>query len=99
VGAEFQDQYEKAKSQFDTWQKVGTNAVSLQFNVNENLPCVKSYYDPKTFTRLDNSSKSLKCPLCLSQSLIENKGKVCETCQLTTLDQDILGFKLTENYD
>jgi hypothetical protein len=67
--------------------------------VNENLPCARSYFCAKTFTRLENNSKLLKCPLCQSITVATARGEICSTCNLCTLGEDVLGLKLSESYE
>ena len=67
--------------------------------MNENLPCVRTYFCAKTFTRLDNTSKPLRCPLCQSVTVSSARGEVCNSCNLCTLGEEVLGLKLSENYE
>jgi hypothetical protein len=95
----FESNFEQAKSEFENFQKIGTNQHNLVFNVNENLPCSKQYFCSQTFTRIDLSMKSLKCPLCQSATVATSKGQICGTCVLCTLGEEVLGLKLLENYE
>ncbi len=99
LSAEFQSHFDQAKVEFDNFQKIGTNALNLNFNITENLPCARTYFDSSNFKRLDVNVKTLKCPLCQSVSLIDSKGQLCNTCQLCTLGEEVLGMKLQENYE
>jgi hypothetical protein len=82
-----------AHNEFEVFQKVGTNQHNLNFNVNENLPNIRSFYCSKTFTKIEKNS--LECPLDGSVCLADNKGQICETCNLCTLGEQVLGLKLT----
>jgi hypothetical protein len=82
-----------AHNEFEVFQKVGTNQHNLNFNVNENLPNIRSFYCSKTFTKIDKSS--VECPLDGSVCKSDFKGQICETCGLTTLGEQVLGLKLT----
>jgi hypothetical protein len=80
-------------NEFEVFQKVGTNQHNLNFNVNENIPNIRSFYCSKTFTRIDKNS--VECPLDGSVCQSDFKGQMCETCNLTTLGEQVLGLKLT----
>lgn len=99
LGDEFGSQFEQAKVEFDNFQKIGTNQHNLQFNVNENLPNARQFFDSQNFGRLDLGSKSLKCPLCQSVSSLNSKGQVCGSCNLCSLGEEVLGLKFLESYD
>ncbi len=99
LGSEYQNNFDQAKAEFDNYQKIGTNQHTLSFNVNENLPNARQFYCASSLTRIDLSMKSLKCVLCQSISNVEFKGQVCGTCSLSTLGEEVLGFKLMDSYE
>lgn len=99
LGNEFSSHFDQAKTEFDNFQKIGTNAHNLSFNVNENLPNVKGFFCSQSFKRLDISNKTIKCALCQSTTGIESKGEVCANCSLSTYGEEVLGLKLMESYD
>jgi coatomer protein complex subunit alpha (xenin) len=82
-----------AHNEFDVFQKVGTNQHNLAFNTNENLPHIRTFFCSRTFTKIDKNS--IECPLDGSVCQPEFKGQICETCNLTTLGEQVLGLKLT----
>ena len=93
----FKKEFDKIKEEFDIFQKIGTNQHQLEFNINDNLPNIRNFYDSKTIKRTGVSDKVVSCPLCNSVALAENKGNVCDTCTLCTLGEEVIGFKLVDS--
>ena len=42
------------------------------------------------------NEKIITCPLCNSVELANHKGKICDTCNLSTLGEEVIGFKVLE---
>ena len=52
--------------------------------------------DMQLLSEIGISEKILKCPLCNSVEFTSAKGKVCDTCNLPTLGEEVIGFKVLE---
>ena len=96
LGSAFKKEFNKIKEEIDLFQKIGTNKHQLNFDTNENLPCIKEFYSASELKRVGVSEKILKCPLCNSVEFISAKGKICDTCNLSTLGEEVIGFKVLE---
>ena len=96
LGSSFKKEFNKIKEEVDVFQKIGTNKQQINFDTNENLPCIKEFYSATELKRVGVSEKIIKCPLCNSVEYISNKGKVCDTCHLSTLGEEVIGFKVLE---
>jgi coatomer protein complex subunit alpha (xenin) len=96
LGSSFKKEFNKIKEEVDVFQKIGTNKQQINFDTNENLPCIKEFYSATELKRVGVSEKIIKCPLCNSVELVSNKGKVCDTCHLSTLGEEVIGFKVLE---
>ena len=96
LGNTFKKEFNKIKEEIDLFQKIGTNKQQINFDTNENLPCIKEFYSATEIKRVGVSEKILTCPLCNSVDFISCKGKVCETCNLSTLGEEVIGFKVLE---
>ena len=96
LGSAFKKEFNKIKEEIDLFQKIGTNKHQLNFDTNENLPCIKEFYSASELKRVGVSEKILKCPLCNSVEFITAKGKICDTCNLSTLGEEVIGFKVLE---
>ena len=96
LGSSFKKEFNKIKEEIDLFQKIGTNKHQINFDTNENLPCIKDFYSAKELKRVGVSEKILRCPLCNSVELNSAKGKICDTCNLTTLGEEVIGFKVLE---
>lgn len=86
------------KKYFQAFQAKGTNEHRLDFNQNLNIELqeVNGYLCSGTLKPLqDNRAQNtLKCPLCTSVSSKECSGKLCMTCQLCTLGQEVMGLNI-----
>ena len=96
LGQTFKKEFNKIKEEIDLFQKIGTNKQQINFDTNENLPCIREFYTSKDIKRIGVSEKVLTCPLCGSVDTIDNKGKICDTCNLSTLGEEVIGFKVLE---
>jgi coatomer protein complex subunit alpha (xenin) len=96
LGSSFKKEFNKIKEEVDVFQKIGTNKQQINFDTNENLPCIKEFYSATELKRVGVSEKIIKCPLCNSVEFVSNKGKVCDTCHLSTLGEEVIGFKVLE---
>ena len=96
LGSTFKKEFNKIKEEIDLFQKIGTNKHQINFDTNENLPCIKDFYSASELKRVGISEKILKCPLCNSVEFTSAKGKVCDTCNLPTLGEEVIGFKVLE---
>lgn len=97
MGEDYQGDFEKARSEFDNFQKIGTNQNNLNFNINANYSNIKSYYCAKSLCLIESASKYFCCPLCNSITSREFAGQICETCNICTIGQETLGIKLFES--
>ena len=96
LGNSFKKEFIKIKEEIDLFQKIGTNKQQINFDTNENLPCIKEFYSANELKRIGLNEKIITCPLCNSAELISHKGKVCGTCNLATLGEEVIGFKVLE---
>ena len=96
LGSTFKKEFTKIKEEIDLFQKIGTNKHQINFDTNENLPCIREFYSAYELKRVGVSEKILKCPLCNSVELNSAKGKICDTCHLSTLGEEVIGFKVLE---
>ena len=96
LGNTFKKEFNKIKEEVDLFQKIGTNKQQINFDTNENLPCLKEFYSATELKRVGVSEKIIKCPLCNSVEFTSAKGKVCDTCNLPTLGEEVIGFKVLE---
>ena len=96
LGSSFKKEFNKIKEEIDLFQKIGTNKHQINFDINENLPCIKDFYSASDIKRVGVSDKILRCPLCSSVELVDKKGKVCQCCNLSTLGEEVIGFKVLE---
>ena len=96
LGSTFKKEFNKIKEEIDLYQKIGTNKHKLNFDTNENLPCIKDFYSANELKRVGVSEKIIKCPLCNSVEFDSAKGKICQTCNLSTLGEEVIGFKVLE---
>ena len=96
LGSSFKKEFTKIKEEIDLFQKIGTNKQQINFDTNENLPCIKNFYSATELKRVGVNEKILTCPLCGSVEFISYKGKVCNTCNLSTLGEEVIGFKVLE---
>ena len=96
LGNTFKKEFNKIKEEIDLFQKLGTNKQKINFDTNENLPCIKEFYSATELKRIGLNEKIITCPLCNSVELANNKGKICDTCNLSTLGEEVIGFKVLE---
>ena len=96
LGSTFKKEFNKIKEEIDLFQKIGTNKHQINFDTNENLPCIREFYSASELKRVGVSEKILKCPLCNSVEFNSAKGKLCDTCHLSTLGEEVIGFKVLE---
>ena len=96
LGNSFKKEFTKIKEEIDLFQKIGTNKQQINFDTNENLPCIKVFYSANELKRIGLNEKIITCPLCNSAELTNHKGKICEACNLTTLGEEVIGFKVLE---
>ena len=96
LGSAFKKEFNKIKEEIDLFQKIGTNKQQINFDTNENLPCIKEFYSATELKRIGINEKIITCPLCNSVELTSYKGKVCDTCNLSTLGEEVIGFKVLE---
>ena len=96
LGSSFKKEFTKIKEEIDLFQKIGTNKQQINFDTNENLPCIKNFYSATELKRVGVNEKILTCPLCGSVEFISYKGKICNTCNLSTLGEEVIGFKVLE---
>ena len=96
LGNEFKKEFNKIKEEIDLFQKIGTNKQQINFDTNENLPCIKDFYSATEIKRVGVSEKIITCPLCNSVEFTSYKGKLCDTFKLSTLGEEVIGFKVLE---
>ena len=96
LGNTFKKEFNKIKEEVDLFQKIGTNKQQINFDTNENLPCIKEFYSATELKRVGINEKIIACPLCNSVELTNYKGKICDTCNLSTLGEEVIGFKVLE---
>ncbi len=96
LGNSFKKEFNKIKEEIDLFQKIGTNKQTINFDTNENLPCIKDFYSANELKRVGVNEKILTCPLCNSVEFMNYKGKICSTCNLSTLGEEVIGFKVLE---
>ena len=96
LGNVFGKEFSKIKQEIDVFQQIGTNQNQINFDTNENLPNIRGFYTAKDFKRIGTTEKVLTCPLCGSVESMEEKGNICETCNLCTLGEEVIGFKLMD---
>ena len=89
-------EFDKCKQELISYQTIATNQHQLEFNINETLPYIRSFYDPKSLKRINVNEKVLVCPLCNAVSAGERKGEVCDICNLCTLGEEVIGLKLRD---
>lgn len=89
-------EFDKCRQELISYQTIATNQHQLDFNINETLPHIRSFYDPKSLKRVNVNEKVLVCPLCNAVSAGERKGEVCDVCNLCTLGEEVIGLKLRE---
>ena len=92
----FKKEFDKIEEELDIFQKIGTNQHQLEFNVNDNLPNIRNFYDCMSLKRTNVNDKVITCPLCNSVSLASNKGEKCDICGVCTLGEEVIGFKLMD---
>ena len=92
------EQITQHKKYFAAFQAKGTNAVKLDFNQNLNVELqeVCGYLCLGSLRPLqDNRTQStLKCPLCASIASKDQTGQLCQTCELCTLGEDVVGLNI-----
>ena len=96
LGNTFKKEFTKIKEEIDLFQKIGTNKQQINFDTNENLPCIKEFYSATDLKRIGLNEKIITCPLCNSAELVSHKGKICGACNLSTLGEEVIGFKVLE---
>ena len=89
-------EFDKCKQELVSYQTIATNQHQLEFNINENLPYIRGFYDCKNLNKLGVSDKVLTCPLCNAVSGGERKGEICDVCHLCTLGEEVIGLKLMD---
>lgn len=86
------------KKYFAAFTQKGTNAVKLDFNQNLNVELAEicGYLCTGSLRPLqDNRTQAtVKCPLCGSIAAKDQTGKVCQTCELCTLGEDVVGLNI-----
>jgi len=62
---------------------------------------ISGYLCLGSLTPLDDSraQNTIKCPLCSSIFSKEFHGKICNTCNLTTLGEEVMGLNIMVEMD
>ena len=93
------EQITQHKKYFNAFTQKGTNAEKLDFNQNLNaeLKEVNGYLCLGTLRPLQDNriQTTVKCPLCGSISSKDESEKICQTCELCTLGEEVIGMNIT----
>lgn len=99
MGEDYQPDFEKARREFENFQKIGNNQHNLSFNINANYKNIRSSFCARSFALVESANKLFTCPLCNSTTSKEFAGQICDTCNICTIGQETLGIKLFEGGD
>ena len=86
------------KKYYKIFQGKGTNEHKLNFNqsLNVEIQEITGYLCSGSLKPMEDNrvTSTVKCPLCGSVFSKEYEGKVCNTCELTTLGEEVMGLNL-----
>ena len=99
MGEQFEEDFVKAKNDYDVFQQIGTNQHNLEFDISKNYENIRNNVCAKSFKFIESGQKAFVCPLCNSLSLKEFAGEICETCNICTIGQETLGIKIYDSTD
>lgn len=75
-------------------QQVFTNDLRMESELPETAPDIISILCQKTFTQVNPSMPSSRCPYCSSLYHKDSKGQVCSTCQIGQVGLETIGVKV-----